>query len=151
VVNHHTLIHFNEPKAQPSEPEHPATSTPSKTKNVNAVASYVLSKTVTQTPKFCSRSARVRVYSPYRRFITVRALLDQGSVSTFITESLAQRLRFIRINRSVCISEMQSVMHHTVQITITPSYRDRPAYSTTALILRSLTKYLPGRVNTIYN
>jgi len=46
---------------------------------------------------------------------------------------------------------MQSIVRHAAQITITPSYRDGPAYSTIALILRSLTKYLPGRVNTVYN
>jgi len=36
---HHTLIHFIE--AQPSESEQPATSAPSKTENVNAVAPHV--------------------------------------------------------------------------------------------------------------
>jgi len=96
---------------------------------------------------------RVRVYSPHNRFITVRALLNQESVSTFISESLAQRLRFARIHRSVCItgiSEMQSVVRHAAQITITPGHRDGPAYITIAFILRSLTKYLPDRVDTAY-
>jgi len=44
---------------------------------------------------------------------------------------------------------MQSDMCHAAQIT--PAYRDRPAYSMTALIFRLLTKYLSNRINTAYN
>jgi len=90
----------------------------------------------------------VRLYSPYKRLVTVRALLDQGPVFIFIIESFAQWLRLIRINRSVyltSISEMQSVVRHAAQIMITPTYRDGPAYLTIALILRSMTKYLPNQ------
>jgi len=65
--------------------------------------------------------ARDRVYSPHKHFVTVRALLDQGSVSMFIS-NLAQRLRLSRIHRSVTgISEMQFVVRHAAQIMITPT------------------------------
>jgi len=119
-------------------------------------------KLLHQTPKFCSRlrttaRLRLRVYSLYKRFVTALLCLikDQSdqSVSIFITESLAQRLRLVRINRSVCItgiSAMQSV-HHAVQITITPAYRNGFAYWTIALILRLLIKYLLDRINIVYN
>ena len=66
----------------------------------------------------------------------------------FISESLAQCLRLSRINCSISItgiSEMQSVMRHATQITITPAYCNESAYTTIALILRSLTKYLSNR------
>jgi len=46
---------------------------------------------------------------------------------------------------------MQFVVRHAAQIMIIPTYHDELAYSTTALILRSLTKYLPNRVNTAHN
>jgi len=46
---------------------------------------------------------------------------------------------------------MQSVVRHATQITITPAYCNESAYTTTALILRSLTKYLPNRIDTAYN
>ncbi|XP_018396287.1 PREDICTED: uncharacterized protein LOC108774634 [Cyphomyrmex costatus] len=49
------------------------------------------------------------------------------------------------------ISEMQSVARHAAQITITPASSEGPAYTTTALILRSLTKYMPSRVRSAYN
>ncbi|XP_029163264.1 uncharacterized protein LOC114934724 [Nylanderia fulva] len=143
---HHTLLHFDNstPPVQTESP--PATSA-----NVNEVMSHLLSKTVAPNLIFWLATARVRVYSPVGRFITARALLDQGSVSTFITESLAQRLRLSKINRSMFvtgISEMQSVVRHAAHLTITPANRDEPAYSTTALILRSLTKYVPNRIST---
>ncbi|XP_029171148.1 uncharacterized protein LOC114940595 [Nylanderia fulva] len=143
---HHTLLHFDNstPPVQTESP--PATSA-----NVNEVMSHLLSKTVAPNSNILLATARVRVYSPVGRFITARALLDQGSVSTFITESLAQRLRLSKINRSMFvtgISEMQSVVRHAAHLTITPANRDEPAYSTTALILRSLTKYVPNRIST---
>jgi len=56
--------------------------------------------------------------------------------------------RFIYITG---ISEMQSVVYHVAQITITLVYRDEVVYSTIALILRSLTKYVPNRVSITYN
>ncbi|XP_029166951.1 uncharacterized protein LOC114937603 [Nylanderia fulva] len=143
---HHTLLHFDSstPPVQTESP--PATSA-----NVNEVMSHLLSKTVAPNSNILLATARVRVYSPVGRFITARALLDQGSVSTFITESLAQRLRLSKINRSIFvtgISEMQSVVRHAAHLTITPANRDELAYSTTALILRSLTKYVPNRIST---
>lgn len=44
---------------------------------------------------------------------------------------------------------MQSVVRHAAHITITPASHDEPAYATTALILRSLTKYLPSRIQNV--
>jgi len=147
---HHTLLHFNQ-SAQPIESEQSSTCAPAKTDNVNAVASYVLS-TVALNIKVLLATVRVRVYSSCKRFVTVRVLLDQESVSTFIsTESLAQRLRLVRINRSICITGISGMQSIVRQTTITLAYRDGLAYSTIAFILRSLTKYLPNRVNTVYN
>ncbi|KYM98772.1 hypothetical protein ALC62_10500 [Cyphomyrmex costatus] len=150
---HYTLLHFDN-SAQPVDAKSPSTSAPTSTESVTVVATHLLSKAVAPSFKILLATARVRVYSPQNRFVTVRALLDQGSVSTFISESLAKRLCLARINRSVLltgINEMRSVVRHAAHITITPVCRDGPAYTTTALILRSLTKYLPNRVDTAYN
>ena len=121
---HHTLLHFDH-SVQPVDAKLSSTSVPTSSESLPAVATHLLSKTVAPTFKILLATARVRVYSPHNRFITIRALLDQGSVSTFIFESLAQRLHLARINRSVCItgiSEMQSVVRHAAQIT--PNYSD---------------------------
>ena len=93
----------------------------------------------------------MRIYLTHKRFVTVCAL-DQGSVSTpFIFESLVQRLRLSKINRFHYRHERNAVLRHTAQITIIPAYRDRPAYTTTAFILRSLMKYLSNQINTMNN
>jgi len=92
----------------------------------------------------------VRIYSPHKRFfVTVCALLDHESV--FISESLVQRLRVSRINRSVSItsiSEMQSVSHAAQ---ITPAsrvlYYDRPY---TSIINEIFTKSNQYRVQWKY-
>ena len=120
----------------------------------NVTVTHLLAKTVAPSSKIILATARVRVYSLHKRFVTVRVLLDQRSVSTFIYKSLTQRLRLSRINRSVfitSISEIQSVVRYATQITIIPASRDRSAYTTTAFILPSLTKYLSNQVNTAYN
>ncbi|KYN02013.1 hypothetical protein ALC62_07192, partial [Cyphomyrmex costatus] len=150
---HHTLLHFDA-SAPHVESEQPSTTTPASSENSTHITSHLISKTVAPKSQILLATALIRVYSPHNRFITVRALLDQGSVSTFITESLAQRLRLSRMNCSVFItgiSEMQSVARHAAQITITPASSEGPAYTTTALILRSLTKYMPSRVRSAYN
>jgi len=121
----------------------------------NVTVTHLLAKTVAPSFKIILATARVRVYSLHKRFVTVRVLLDQRSVSTFIYKQvLIQRLRLSRINRSVSItsiSEIQSVVRHATQITIIPASRDGSAYTTIVFILRSLTKYLSNQVNTAYN
>ncbi|XP_018399454.1 PREDICTED: uncharacterized protein LOC108777138 [Cyphomyrmex costatus] len=147
---HHTLLHFDTP-AQPLAAEPPSTSTTANIESLSAVASHLITKTVAPNSQILLATARVRVYSSHICFVNARALLDQGSAATFITESLAQRLRLKKINRSAFItgiSEMQSVVRYAAQITITPADRDGPAYSTIALILRSLTKYVPNQIET---
>ncbi|XP_011687752.1 PREDICTED: uncharacterized protein LOC105449960 [Wasmannia auropunctata] len=148
---HHTLLHLDNSidsaKTSESEPASASTSVTADTE----VASHLMSRTVAPNSKILLATARVRVYSPLGRFVTVRALIDQGSVSTLMTESLAQSLRLPKVKRAVCITgigETQSIVRSAAQITITPVSREGPAYSTTALILRSLTKYIPSRMNT---
>lgn len=84
------------------------------------------------------------------RAVSVCALLDQGSEMTFITESLVQALRARKFNMPVEISAVGEVNAGTYRYatTINVSQRGRvtPAYSTTALILKSLTAYCPKRL-----
>jgi len=90
--------------------------------------------------------ARDRVYSPHKHFVIVRALLDQGSVSMFIS-NLAQRLCLSRIHRSVTgISEMQFVVRHAAQITITPT----TALPILCIYISIINEILPNRVNIAY-
>jgi len=62
---------------------------------------YLLTETVAPSSKILLAIARV--YSLHKCFVIVRALLNQRSISTFISKSLTQCLRLSRINRSVSI------------------------------------------------
>lgn len=91
-------------------------------------------------------TARIRVYSPQGRFAHARALIDQGSAATLISENLAQLLRLPRIKQNICVTgigEAQSYARHTACIRVNPADWAEPAYSTTAIVLHSLTRYAP--------
>ncbi|KYM95826.1 hypothetical protein ALC62_13525 [Cyphomyrmex costatus] len=78
---HHTLLHFDA-SAPHVESEQPSTTTPASSENSTHITSHLISKTVAPKSQILLATALIRVYSPHNRFITVRALLDQGSVST---------------------------------------------------------------------
>lgn len=81
--------------------------------------------------------------------MTVRALIDQGSVTTLVTESLVQNLRLSKTNvlvRVVGIGEKHSMVRHAAMTTITSVSSEGPACSPTAFILSSLTKYMPSQI-----
>lgn len=98
-------------------------------------------------------TARVRVYSVHGRFARIRALIDQGSVALLITKNLAQRLRTPRYRNAVCVTgigETQTAVRQAAKITVTPIGSDSPAVSTTALILKSLTRYVSNQCGSAY-
>ncbi|XP_011881282.1 PREDICTED: uncharacterized protein LOC105569429, partial [Vollenhovia emeryi] len=98
-------------------------------------------------------TARVRIDAGSSRTMIVRALIDQGSEATFISESLAQSLRAKRIRMPTTISVVGGVqlgtVRHAADITVSPATSSAPSFSTTALILSSLTSYAPRRVSDI--
>lgn len=83
------------------------------------------------------------------RSIVVRALIDQGSEMTFITEQLAQTLRAKKIRMPVSVSGVggmhAGIVRSAANISISPQHSLTPRLSTTALIMRSLTSYAPKR------
>ncbi|XP_029663492.1 uncharacterized protein LOC115235692 [Formica exsecta] len=94
-------------------------------------------------------TAWVTVRSPSGRTAVVRALLDQGSEMTFISESLAQILRLKRIRMPISVSAVGGInagtFQHATHIFISHRESLAPSLSTTALILKSLTSYTPRR------
>ncbi|XP_076285541.1 uncharacterized protein LOC143211602 [Lasioglossum baleicum] len=149
---HHTLLHFpsksEQPSAAPTKREIPTSS-----EDDTEISSNLVSNIPTHYRVLLS-TARVQVRSEQGRNIAVRALLDQGSVATLMTERVAQLLRLHRTKRHIRITgigEAQSVAQHVAEIIITPERRDQPAYSTTAVILRSLTKYVPPKCKSWFN
>ncbi|XP_024887554.1 uncharacterized protein LOC112464651 [Temnothorax curvispinosus] len=150
---HHTLLHLDASvKNNETEPAESAVTVAAIEKIESEVASHTVSQTVSPNSQILLATARVRVHSSDGRAVTIRALLDQGSAATLITESIAQCLRLPKISRSVCVTgigDTKSIIRHAVTITLTPTSCDGPAYSTTALIMKSLTRYKPSRVNSM--
>ncbi|XP_029176753.1 uncharacterized protein LOC114944863 [Nylanderia fulva] len=94
-------------------------------------------------------TAKIKISSPTGRTQTVRALLDQGSEVSFITERLAQCLRLRRIRTMTSISAVGGVhagmCRHAANIQLTSRIKSGPVFSTQAFVMRSLTKYTPRR------
>ncbi|XP_018395706.1 PREDICTED: uncharacterized protein LOC108774166 [Cyphomyrmex costatus] len=141
-AQHHSLLHYNV-TANPStseQSEAPATT--------SEVATHFVSKTVSPNSSGLLATARLRLHSPHGRTVTARALIDPGSVVTLITESIVQCLYLPKFKHAVCVTgvgETQFPVHSATNITVSPTFSDGPAYSTNALILKSLTKYLPNQ------
>ncbi|XP_046145658.1 uncharacterized protein LOC123988943 [Osmia bicornis bicornis] len=131
---HNTLLHFPSskdaiPSTSKAESESP--------ENAVEISTHVASNSPKGSCILLS-TARVQIRSSQGRCVKARALLDQGSVATLITENLAQTLRLLRTKQPtkiIGIGENQSHASHTAEITVTPIRSDKPAYSTTAIIL----------------
>ncbi|XP_024876474.1 uncharacterized protein LOC112457561, partial [Temnothorax curvispinosus] len=150
---HHTMLHVDSDSPPKTEAVTPATDPP---RAVDATTSEVNSLLASsQTP---SRSyvllatAWVTVSSPLGRSVIVRALLDQGSEMSFITEKLAQCLRLKRVRMPTSVSAVGGIhagtYQHAAQVNLSPRNKQTPAFSTHALILKSLTSYAPKRMTT---
>ncbi|XP_076660479.1 uncharacterized protein LOC143363835 [Halictus rubicundus] len=145
---HHSLLHFDSTpnnstvsQASPSSSDQPPFAQ-------TTVASHVSSPPVFATQRILLATAWVKVSSAAGRSELVRALLDQGSATTLMTESLAQRLRVQRRRVSVSISGIgnrETTARHAATIQISPTNGTGPTLSTTTLVLRSLTRYVPER------
>ncbi|KYN02826.1 PREDICTED: uncharacterized protein LOC108773920 [Cyphomyrmex costatus] len=119
------------------------------TSNENNVVSHLITKTTFDKSRVLLATARIQVSSSSGRTDVIRALLDQGSVTSLISENLAQRLRLSRTRVAVSVTgigETQSVARHAALISVSSKTGKGPSYSTTAIIMRSLTKYTPPKI-----
>ncbi|XP_071578243.1 uncharacterized protein [Temnothorax nylanderi] len=148
---HHTLLHVDSDFSPKTEEVTPATEMPkavdAKTSEVNSL--FASSKTTRSYALLAT--AWITVSSPLGRSVIVRALLDQGSEMSFITEKLAQCLRLKRVRMPTSVSAVGCVhagtYQHAAQVNISPRNKQTPAFSTHALILNSLTAYAPKRMS----
>ncbi|XP_024890929.1 uncharacterized protein LOC112466832 [Temnothorax curvispinosus] len=109
---------------------------------------------VSSMPPVLLATARVTVSfpseSPNGRARVVRALLDQGSEMTFITERLRQGLKLRRVSMPVSISAIGGVdagiCRYAAEIQISPLGQSSLAFKTIASVMKSLTKYTPSPV-----
>ncbi|XP_046141752.1 uncharacterized protein LOC123987798 [Osmia bicornis bicornis] len=155
---HHTLLHFTNTASSSAIEASPAKEdSPSNQSNIDSQTSVATLSVMTSTAiisRVLLATAWVEVHTTAGRVQRVRALLDQGSVVSLITENLAQRLKAPRAHVSITItgvgnSDISCKTSTTLQIV--SCKRSRPAYSTTALIVTNLSNYLPPRVSGNFN
>ncbi|XP_029166945.1 uncharacterized protein LOC114937597 [Nylanderia fulva] len=142
---HHTLLHFNA-ATKPSSSDQTVAPETARDNSESEVAIHLVSETLPSSSTILLAVARVRIHSQHDRVVTVRALIDPGSVATLITESVVQCLKLPKVKtfvRVTGVGEADSIVRHATKVTITPTSGDGPAYATNALILKKLTKYLP--------
>lgn len=146
---HHSILHVNSDSV--SDQAVIARSDPASCNapvQVNSLVASTISRVRTQV---LLATARVKIAASSGRAINIRALLDQDSEATFISEALAQALRAKRIRMPLTISAVGGAqIGHVRQastITVSPVEQDSPSFTTTALILSTLTAYAPKRMS----
>ncbi|XP_071576355.1 uncharacterized protein [Temnothorax nylanderi] len=116
----------------------------SDTPSAIAMSAVALSAT---PPAVLLATAKVIVRSPAGRSTTIRALIDQGSEVTFITENVAQTLRLRKLRTLTTISAVgctdAGICRRAAAITIQSRHEPSAKFTATAFILPSLTRYAP--------
>ncbi|XP_071575751.1 uncharacterized protein [Temnothorax nylanderi] len=141
---HHSMLHVNSDTSA---------ATASITDAARITSLFSTAK-VSSMPPVLLATARVRVSFPSEppngRARVVRALLDQGSEMTFITERLRQGLKLRRVRMPVSISAIGGVdariCRYAAEIQISPLGQSSLAFKTIASVMKSLTKYTPSPV-----
>jgi len=144
---HHTLLHTDSGSASNMTVMPAAISANSIKEETSAVA---LTATAQHSqPRVLLATARVCVRSPSGRSRVVRALLDQGSEVTLVSEKLSQILKLKRVRTPISICAVGCVdagtCKYAAQIEISPINKSEPVLTTIASIMRSLTGYSPPR------
>lgn len=115
----------------------------------DAVHSLHTNNAASPKPQVVLATARIMVRVDSGHSVIVRALLDQGSESSFISKSLAQTFHAVRIRMPRSISGVgglhASTVQHGTRIYISSRASRSPSLTTTALILKRLTAYAPPR------
>ncbi|XP_077262536.1 uncharacterized protein LOC143897601 [Temnothorax americanus] len=147
---HHTLLHVDSDFSSKPAEVTASTDTPKQSETPSSEVSSLFASSHTTRSHVLLATAWLTVSASSGRSVIVRALLDQGSEMTFITEKLAQCLRLKRIRMPTSVSAVGCVnagtYRYAARITISPKGKQTPAFSTTALILKSLTAYAPKRL-----
>ncbi|XP_076661083.1 uncharacterized protein LOC143364873 [Halictus rubicundus] len=139
---HHSLLHFDDA----------STSSPNIENNVTALVASCSVPRITASQQILLATAWIELRSSSGRSEKIRALLDQGSVVSIISENLSQRLRLPRSRVAVSITGIGNnavACHSTTTFTVASCKTDA-VYSLTAYVLRSLSNYIPARATTDY-
>lgn len=150
---HHTLLHFATSVTVPTDTKIQNSDASTAYGALESVHTHLNAEKAATNAQVLLATARVRVYSPSGHYVEARALLDQGSAATIVTEKLVQSLRLSKMRRAIRISgvgDNATPVRHAVHLTISPAFAPAPTLSTTALVLRTLTRYAPHRTSDSY-
>lgn len=144
--NHHSLLHDTATKTASTENIAAPSSATSENSTV-AVNNHVLAMQCFSKSSILLATARVTVCGPAGRRETVRALLNQGSITSLISERLTQRLRLRCIRVSVSISGIGGAISSAKQaahLQILPQHIPKPRLSVNIKIAHRLCATTPG-------
>lgn len=155
---HHTLLHFEDSKKKPKYKKAQYNSESSKQENqtkedsnkdkVNEDPSTSNNlHTAPGSTEVMLATALVKVYAPNGISAMARALIDSGSESSFVSESLAQCLKLKRMKADITINGLQgaeaSSPKHAVSFELSGAATESPRYAVYAYVLQTITAYRP--------
>ncbi|XP_012543469.2 uncharacterized protein LOC105840926 [Monomorium pharaonis] len=145
---HHSMLHTDSASVSNATSHQSEPARSPDTTDVSEVAALHSASKLSSRPRVLLATAQVKISSISGRSCNVRALLDQGSEITFISENLQQLLKLRRIKLPLSISAIGGVDAGTckfaAQIQISPVHQPQPVLTTIASILPSLTRYSPS-------
>lgn len=145
--NHHTSIHFAIGRREPPRNRE----SNNNIQNSDSVRPQPAVNHCTQDNTITTllATALVRASSDNGRSIILRALIDQGSQATFITENARQKLGLPKKKVSGMVtgvgSSKSNHIQAVVQLRIEPRKTSRFSITINALVLSKITKVLPGK------
>ncbi|XP_011858727.1 PREDICTED: uncharacterized protein LOC105556251, partial [Vollenhovia emeryi] len=147
---HHSMLHSDSDSCSSSSDAAALNcSSPQIADSKPEVNSLLVSTATKNLSPILLATAWVTVRVASGRTAVVRALLDQGSEMTFISQTLAQTLRAKRLKMPISVSAVGGInagtFQHVTNIFISSRKSLVPSFATTALILKSLTSYTPKR------
>lgn len=157
---HHSLLHFEQEKKRednqetiaakevvvPSSTREPAHEKPSTSRGADTHFTAVFWRNMLQPNSVLLPTARIKVFNSTGCKQTIRALLDQGSQASFVTENTVQFLGLTRKAVSGFVSGLgDSRMRIKYTVSLRVESRHNPANSihVNAYVLHSLTSLLP--------
>ncbi|XP_076280097.1 uncharacterized protein LOC143208966 [Lasioglossum baleicum] len=180
-AKHHTLLHRTENQGQSKAPSRPNRNPPSRANTVkqptNGPSRSLLTTAATTSEvrpssyqDTCDNvathfaeaapnvgkvvllaTALVTVFSPDGRSRLARALIDQGSQSSFISTNLVQSLRLKQVRSPISVTglggEHASTIDYSTFIRIGGAAHSKPVASTRAFLVRNISQYVPPPIN----
>ncbi|XP_070526464.1 uncharacterized protein [Cardiocondyla obscurior] len=147
---HHTMLHGeNSAGSSSASPPEPSNSDAAAPPSQNAeITALVASRASPQRPTtVLLATAWISVSSSSGRQLRVRALIDQGSEMTFVSESVARLLKLKRIRFPISVAAVGGsnvgTYNFVGNISISPVDRQVPSIDRLAVIMPTLTSYAP--------